>query len=182
MEVWKYIPGTHGRLMVSNTGKVRSFLRNKVSGSDLAASEDQKGYMRIHMTLDRERVSYKVHRLVADAFIPNPEHKEQVNHIDGNKTNNAVENLEWVTNSENMRHAVMAGMFDYSKNVLRAINEARKTPIIATNADTGETKRFESISDAERYFGSRHISDVLKGKRTMAAGHFFRHEEVMSNG
>ena len=174
MEIWKDVPGTGGRIKVSSNGKVRSFLRDKADGSDLVATPDPKGYMKIHMTLDRVRVNFKVHRLVAGAFVPNPEQKPQVNHIDGDKRNNRADNLEWVTNLENMRHAINAGYYTNGHEAIRAANEAIKVPVIATNVVTGEEIRFGSVSEAEKHFNSRHICDVLKGKREKAAGHYFK--------
>lgn len=173
MENWRAVEGTDGMIEISDLGRIRSNLRD---GRILKPTEDKKGYLRIKITLNRVHHSYKVHRMVAEAFIPNPEGKAQVNHKDGNKKNNAVSNLEWVSNAENMRHAYENGLNRYHPEE----NNRRKTPVVAVNAKTGEKLRFESVSDAERYFNSRHISDVLKGKRDKAAGHFFYREGVVA--
>lgn len=176
MERWKPIPGTKERLYVSNYGRVKSFLRNKTEGNILRPTKDHKGYLRLRVTLDGLRYSYKIHRLVASAFIENPENKAQVNHKDGNKENNVVSNLEWSNNKENARHAME---HDLWRNVLAASsmsNEAKKVAIISTEISTGKEIRFGCISDAERYFHSKHISAVLNGKRKQTAGHVFRRE------
>lgn len=178
MEKWKTVPNTGGRLQISSHGRVRSFLRNKEAGTILRATEDKKGYLRLKVTLDRERRYYKVHRLVANAFLPNPKGLPQVNHIDGDKRNNRVDNLEWVTNSDNAAHAIKARLWSNVFAASARTNERRKTPIVATNSATGEQIRFESVGAAERYFNNRHISDVLNGKRERAAGHYFRREVV----
>ena len=155
-------------------GRVRSNLRD---GRILKASPDRKGYMRLRVTLDGVKHSYKVHRLVAMAFVPNPEDKPQVNHIDGNKNNNSADNLEWVTNRENARHAIDTGLFDSVIAGSLAENERRKKKIIATNIVTGEVKHYDSIAEAERELKTRHITSVLKGKRSKAAGHTFSYAE-----
>ena len=85
----RYLSG--GRIFEAATRKLR----------ELATEETPKGYLRVYLYKDGKRKHHKVHRLVAHAFIPNPEHKSQVNHIDGNKKNNSVTNLEWVTDEEN---------------------------------------------------------------------------------
>lgn len=69
--------------------------------SELATEETSKGYLRVPLFKDGKRKWHKVHRLVANAFIPNPYDKPQINHIDGNKQNNSITNLEWVTDKEN---------------------------------------------------------------------------------
>lgn len=71
----------------------------------MTPSKDGKGYLFVSLSKDGKRYLKKVHRLVAQAFIPNPFHKPQINHKNGDKTNNGVDNLEWVTNAENMLHA-----------------------------------------------------------------------------
>ena len=178
MEIWKDVPNTGGMLQVSSYGRVRSFLRNKESGAILQATEDKKGYLRLRVTLERERRCYKIHRLVAEAFLENPDKLPQVNHIDGDKKNNRADNLEWITNADNASHAIESGLWANVFEASRKTNEARKTPIIAINSETGEQIRFESVSAAERHFHSRHISAVLKGTRERAAGHYFRREVV----
>ena len=174
MEKWKPVAGTYGLLEVSSEGRVRSNMRD---GRILKPSMDAKGYLRLHVTIKRKRYAFKVHRMVAEAFIFNPDNKPQVNHIDGNKTNNAVSNLEWVTNKDNVRHAWKNGLCE---NVYRASlkeNESRKRPVIATKIDDGSVMEFGSIADAERSLGTRHITDVLKGKRKQAKGFTFAYKE-----
>lgn len=175
MEQWKAVAGTQGRIEVSNMGRMRSNLRD---GRILKPQHDNKGYQRISVTLDRERQRYKVHREVAVAFLPRVAGKTQVNHIDGNKDNNAANNLEWVTNSENAHHAIDNGLWGNVFKASAETNASRMTPIIAKSISTGETMRFPSVSEAERYFKSRHISDVLNRKRSSAAGHTFHREVV----
>jgi len=172
MEQWKEVRDTFGLLEVSNEGRVRSNMRD---GRILKATPDKKGYLRLHVTIKRERRSYKVHRLVAEAFIPNPENKPQVNHIDGNKANNAASNLEWVTNIENSYHAIDNGLWEEVYKASRKENESRKRPIIAFK--DGIATEYGSIADAERAIGSRHITDVLKGKRKQAKGYTFAYKE-----
>lgn len=174
MEHWKEVKGTYGALEVSDLGRVKSNLRD---GRILKTQKDSKGYHRLRMTIRRERYSFKIHRLVAEAFIPNPENKPQVNHIDGNKDNNAVVNLEWVTSKENAQHALRTGL--WKKNVAATMerNKQKIMPIIATNIETGQKIHFKSIHSAERELGTRHITDVLKGKRQQAKGYTFAYKE-----
>lgn len=177
MEEWKKIDGTSGMLEVSSLGRVRSLLRPQMTV--LKVQRDKKGYLRVRVTIDRVKMTFKVHREVAKAFIPNPEGKQQVNHIDGNKANNAVENLEWVTNRENALHALTTGLFDSVMAGAQRSNENRKRPVCAISPDDGHSYSFDSVADAERWFNSRHITDVLKGKRKTVNGWRFEYEEVM---
>lgn len=105
-EIWKEVVGFEGLYMVSDHGNVKSLLYWRGSNCRLLVQNISKTGYRV-VTLFRPGFSrvYKVHRLVAEAFLPNPESKRTVNHIDGNKLNNHVSNLEWATDLENIRHA-----------------------------------------------------------------------------
>ena len=95
--------------------------------------KDAKGYLRIRLRygdVDKHgAATYKVHRLVAENFIPNPENKPQVNHINGDKTDNRVENLEWVTNAENMDHAIETGLLDNTSAQMNKLGGQIRTAV-----------------------------------------------------
>lgn len=178
MEKWKEVEGTNGKILISSNGRVKSLLRDE---RILKTQPDAKGYQRVSVTINRVKSTYKVHRLVAKAFVDNPDNKPQVNHIDGDKTNNAYWNLEWTTNKENAHHAIQTGLWKNTFEAASKSNDNRKKPIVATSVKTGKVITFDSVADAERAIGSRHVSDVLKGKRSKAKGYIFSYrEEVMS--
>lgn len=116
-EIWKAIPEFEGRYEVSNIGRIRSLITNKgkASGTILKPYMNHKGYWAIDLMRDGKQENRKkavVHRCVAVAFIsPPPSKNHQVNHKDGNKLNNSVNNLEWVTPGEHLAHTQNTGLF-----------------------------------------------------------------------
>lgn len=111
-EVWKDIAGYEGLYQVSNRGRVKSLARNTTKGGILTELECRNGYVRVQTSRGNTREKFLIHRLVAQAFILNPKNKPQVNHIDGNKKNNNLKNLEWVTAKENTNHGMEIGSID----------------------------------------------------------------------
>lgn len=123
MEEFKEIPGFEGLYEVSTLGNVRNSRTNKV----FKQSINSKGYVQICLQKQKKQISIKVHRLVALTFIPITNiNKNQINHIDGNKLNNNVNNLEWVTCKENIKHAHKMRLNSIS-------NTCRNNSIIASN-------------------------------------------------
>lgn len=109
-EIWKDVVGYEGLYKISNLGNIISARRNYNKGCKYLTPFENNGYDRVTLVVNYKRKNYLVHRLVAEAFIPNVEQKEVVNHIDGNKKNNTVDNLEWVTKQENTFHAINTGL------------------------------------------------------------------------
>lgn len=152
-ETWKDIPGYEGRYQVSSLGRVRTD-----SGKIMSLELTQRGYFRVELWSSHSRKRFKVHRLVAIVFIPNPKNLPQVDHINGDKTDNRVENLRWVSNLQNCR-------FDNKKKLVRV-------PVIVTSND-GKADVYPSISAAARAIGvSRYgVMAVLSGtQKTTANG------------
>ena len=114
-EQWKEIKGNREIYEVSSLGNVRTKDRegargHHVKGHILTQRDNSNGYLRCDINITGKTKSHLVHRLVAEKFIPNPDNKPFVNHIDGNKHNNSVNNLEWCTRNENERHAWKTGL------------------------------------------------------------------------
>jgi len=109
-EIWKDIPGYEGNYQASSEGRIRSLDRPKFKGrilkhdKKLSSKDRKRAYYTICLSVNGITKYEYVHRCIAKAFIENPENKSDVNHIDGNRLNNKLTNLEWVTKSENTRH------------------------------------------------------------------------------
>lgn len=154
-EIWKPLDD-YPNYDISSEGRVYSRKR----GIILKPFLDGWHYPCVDLT-DRNghRGTRKIHRLVAKSFIPNPDNKPEVNHISGNKTDNSVDNLEWVTTAENQRHAVAIGLNDHS--TYSAGKPKRRVEII----ETGQI--FDSIISCARYLGCTrgNVIDCLKTGR-----------------
>ena len=111
-EIWIAIPNTNTPYEVSSFGRVRN-----ASAGGKVLKPYMTGKFPPYPTVQIDGKNKKIHRLVAEAFIPNPNNLPQVNHIDGDKTNNFVSNLEWVTNRENVNHALKSGLMATGANV-----------------------------------------------------------------
>lgn len=172
-EIWRDIPGYEGLYQVSNLGRVRSLDRyvftikgcgkRFVSGEIKKPTQRKSGYLKTGLYKEGKSKTREVQRLVAEAFIDNPLGKTQVNHIDGDKTNNCVSNLEWVTPQENTIHS-----FTVLKRGLRKVHQC--------DLDGNIINTFDSVKEAsERTNVARcSISNVIHGRRNKAGGYVWR--------
>ena len=170
--IWKAVVGYEGHYEVSSTGQVRSLdmyltCRNGAKrlqkGRIKPLYKNNRGYVTVCLTKNRITNRKLVHRLVAEAFINNVEGKPQVNHIDGDVTNNKASNLEWVTDNENKKHSSIAN----------GGTQRPQKPVIARNITTKMTRYFNGLREAERILGLDHKSalNVLKGIQKQTKGY-----------
>lgn len=157
---------------VSDDGRVFNS-KNK----EKAQRINKDGYLKVDLYRNGNRTTERVNRLVATAFIPNPENKPDVNHKDGNKLNNHYSNLEWVTKSENMKHAYQTGLAKahptYGMRGHKNPNAGRKGFSIQI-VETGET--YDNAAKCARAIGGddRRISDCITGKQKSHRGYHFK--------
>lgn len=181
-EIWKDVPGYEGFYQVSNLGRVKSLDRTirharfgsvKRKGKELRQAVDRYGYMRVGIFNGNDKKIWSVHRLVATAFIPNPENKETVNHINGNKQDNRVENLEWNTQVENLKHSYATGL-NGSKNHM---NQSGSKPVMQYDKNLNLIKVYPSINEAGRAgFDRRSINKCCKGELKTVGGYVWKTE------
>lgn len=148
-EIWKQVQSFEGYYEVSSLGRVRSIERIDSNGKVvpqrvLKGQTDKDGYLLVGLHKNGKRVTRRVHRLVASAFIPNKNRLPQINHIDKNKKNNCVGNLEWCDNKYNQY---------YDGTFIKA-NMATSTPVVALK-DNEIVHMFKSMNEAGRYFGKK---------------------------
>jgi len=168
VEVWKDIVGYENLYQVSNIGRIKS-LSNRSNHKDEKILKDfvVQGYKCINLFKNSIGKMYKVHRLVAQAFISNTENYKEINHIDGNKTNNNVNNLEWCNRSENMKHSYKIGLHKAQKG---KENKLSKKINMVDKTNNKIIKTFDSIREAERYANIKHGNIKKSIKKNQAAG------------
>lgn len=170
MEVWKDIPGYEGKYQVSNLGRVKSLNYNRQRiEKNLRIYVSEDGYARIYLSKESKKKDYLLHRIVADAFVPNPHNKSEINHINGVKSDNRAENLEWCSRSENEKHAWVSGLgTHYLRQVVQY--DMQRNPL----------KEWESIKTAGNETGieRRNINACCQGKRKTAGGYIWRYKEA----
>lgn len=174
IEVWKIHP-EFDFIKVSTLGRVRTLDRTVsngkgtyvVKGRILKQWHNSSGYLLVAFKEYGKQVDRRVHRLVAEAFIPNPNSLPEINHKDNNPANNNVSNLEWCTHEYNVAYREKYGT--------SAKEAALKSPVYAVSLKTQETLWFESQMEAGRSLGiaKQNISAVLKGKRKTTGGYWF---------
>ena len=169
-EIWKDIAGYEGRYQVSNFGRVKSLpgksSTNAYKGGVLVLMKDACGYLTVNLS----RKMYSVHRLVAMAFIDNPNGYPCVNHKDENKANNSVENLEWCTYKYNSNYG--------TRNKRISENGGRKIAQYSLNGEL--IKTWNSAAEAARHYKVRRttISGCCAGRQHTSCGFVWRYSDV----
>ena len=175
-EIWKDIKGYEGIYQVSNLGKVKSlnYKRGKHE-KEIKQALNSRGYLEVGLFNGKVK-THRVHRLVAQTFIPNPENKDEVNHIDGNKKNNAVSNLEWNTSKENVHHAWENKLICFSKESRRKAGISRQKPCLQYDKNNHLIKRWDSLKQASKELGicKSTISMCLNGRYETAGGYVWK--------
>ena len=178
-EIWKDVKGYEGYYQISNYGRLKSF---KVDGNGKILKLTNKNGDYFSVVLQgkgKERRSTRIHRLVAEAFIPNPDNKPQINHIDGNKQNNHINNLEWCTSKYNIAHAIkthpeqLDEMINYNKHI-------RPKKIVQMDTNGNILNVFDNAISAGKHTNvcSRNILQCasFENRRHTAGGFVWRFE------
>ena len=174
-EIWKDIVGYEGLYQISNLGRVKSLNYSRTGKENiLSPGLNSGGYYTVSLFKNGEIKKFRVHRLVALAFIPNPENKPCVDHINGVRTDNCVKNLRWCTQKENSNFPLAR------KNISESLtNHPNKSKaILQVSKDIGDIiKEYPSIKEVERQLGiaSTNISQCCNGKRNTAGGYIWRY-------
>lgn len=171
-EEWKDIANFEGLYQVSNLGRIKSLPKVGSGGHNgiiLSQSKDKDGYLLVYLYANRKKVACKVHRLVAKAFVPNPNNFPQVNHKDEIKSNNCFTNLEWCTSSYNN---------SYGKGNINRAN-SKRVPILQLDMNDNIIREFNSAKEAEATLGfnSSNITNCCRGKYKSMYGYKWKYKQ-----
>ena len=181
-EEWRDVVGFPG-YQVSNFGAVRSFW-HRVGRSGFLITKNTRilhpcknhdGYPRVELWMNKKRYSRFVHVLVANAFIPNSENKPEVDHIDGNPSNNKVENLRWVTHKENMNNPIARVRLSVNASCLGKFGKENDSSIPRVCIDTGKLYWGAAEAARETNADRTHITACCLGKAQTAGGYRWRY-------
>lgn len=186
-EQWRVIP-EFDLYEVSNFGRIKSKPRMRKNGQGyyqtkevILNGSDTKGYRSITLKQDGKSKRFYIHRLVAMAFIPNPERKPFINHKDNNPSNNRAANLEWCTPQENTDWMIAQGRFKRNSQWLERLHKSQEKDyraVKATNILTGETLFFKCINETKiQGFQPSCVCNCCKGKRKTHAGYYWEYME-----
>lgn len=173
-EKWAIIPGASCNHQISNTGKVKTFYLNEEK--IMKPSVDNCGYEKISISINGKRKTFTIHKLVALFFLPNPLDLKEINHIDGNKRNNNVNNLEWCTRSENVSHAFLMGLKVNKKGEESLLSKEFNQFDLEGNL----IKKWRGVKQCSKELGindSRQITQNLHGRSKTCMGWIFSFEE-----
>jgi hypothetical protein len=173
MEKEAYI---HPRYTVTEEGDVYTVL----NGTRIKLSVNyRKAYPIVNITLNNKRKGYVVHRIVAIAFIPNPENKPEVNHIDGDKRNFHVSNLEWATRKENAEHAKRTGLYKNHGNWRSGVTHPSIKTIVQYSRSGEYLAEYISQKEASRItgVGTSSISSVLTNRKPTGGGYIWKFKD-----
>lgn len=167
MEEWKDIKNYEGLYQISSLGNVKSLARNTTKGKILVKNLDKDGYQKVTLSKLGFHKQFSVHKLVAIAFIPNPNNFKEINHIDEDKTNNSINNLEWCTSKYNIHHGTCINR--------RSSN--RKIEIVQYDLQGNFIKKWNGAVDVEKALNisRKQISACLKGKHKSASGFIWKY-------
>jgi hypothetical protein len=208
-EIWKDIEGYEGLYQVSNLGRVKSLNRiiatkmnisRLMKGKVLTIVPDPNNYMKVLLSKEGKQQIYLVHRLVAQAFIPNPDNKSEIDHINTDRTDNRVENLQWVTRKENCNNpltkekiAAFGRTRVFSSEMKQKMSLALKgrkinpeaiekrrqktmKPILQLSLNGDIIKRWDSATEAKDMLGIKTIPDCLRNRCKTAGGYVWKYE------
>jgi len=172
MEIWKYISGTKKQYKISSLGNILSFKYDKKKGRTIKTRVGKTGYIVVSLYVNSKVYTFKVHRLLAIAFIPNPEGKCCVNHKDGIKLNISLDNLEWSTYSENNQHAYDTGLKVGALTGITGANHHGSKPINKLNKKGEFISTYVNAREAgkDNNISYKNISACIYGKEKTAGG------------
>jgi len=170
-EIWKDVKNYEGLYQVSNLGRIKSLERyvNHLNGARIVHEKilkpviDNTGYYVVSLWKNNKHSRPHIHRLVAQTFIPTIKNKPHINHIDGNKLNNFINNLEWCTPKENVVHAYRTGLNENN----RKINQY--------DLNGNFIKTWNSIKEAQTFYHTTHIGECCRGTRNKTKNYIWKY-------